>query len=105
MTGRGIARQEVVTDGAGRDKWIELLQRSAEQHGWRAFPFALLTNHYRRFLQTPEPSADALHVLGAQVSRPRDAEFESLPICGRIAVALAFTAPERGRMNHGSINT
>lgn len=39
-----------------RDKWIELLQRSAEQHGWIVFAVALLTNHYRLFLQTPEPN-------------------------------------------------
>ena len=61
VTGRGIARQKVVIDYVSRDKWIELLLRSVEQHGWRAFAFALLTNHYRRFLQTPERSVDALH--------------------------------------------
>jgi len=26
-----------------QDKWLELLQRSVEQHGWRVFAFALMT--------------------------------------------------------------
>ena len=56
VTSRGNARQRIVTDIVDRDKWVELLQRSAEQHGWRVFAFALMTNHYHIFLQTPEPN-------------------------------------------------
>jgi len=56
LTGRGNARRPIVRDVVDRDKWMELLQRSVEQHGWRVFAFALMTNHYHLFLQTPEPN-------------------------------------------------
>jgi len=56
VTSRGNARQAIVSDVVDRDKWVELLQRSVEQHGWKVFAFALMTNHYHIFLQTPEPN-------------------------------------------------
>ena len=39
-----------------RDKWVELLRRSVEEQGWRLFAFALMTNHFHLFVQTPEPN-------------------------------------------------
>ncbi len=56
VTSRGNARQPIVMDGANQGKWLELLQRSVGQHGWKMFAFALMTNHYHLFLQTPEPN-------------------------------------------------
>ena len=53
---RGNARQEIVADDVDRDKRVELLQRSVEQHGWKVFGFGLLSNHYHLFLRTPEPN-------------------------------------------------
>jgi len=56
LTSRGDARQAVATDALDRDKWVESLQHSAEQHGWRIFAFALMTSQLRILLQTPEPN-------------------------------------------------
>ena len=56
LTSRGNARREIVADDVDRDKWVELLQRSVEQHRWRVFGLGLLSNHYHIFLQTPEPN-------------------------------------------------
>ena len=56
VSSRGNARQTIVRDVADRDKWVELLRRSVEEQGWRLFAFALMTNHFHLFLQTPEPN-------------------------------------------------
>ena len=56
LTGRGNARRPIVRDVVDRDKWMELLQRSVEQHGWRVFAFAWMTNHYGLFFQAAEPN-------------------------------------------------
>jgi len=48
LTSQGYARRPIVRDMADWDKWMELLQRSVEQHGRRVFAFALMTNHYGR---------------------------------------------------------
>jgi len=53
VTSRGNARQKIVADDVDRDKCVELLERNAEQYGWRVFPFALLTDHVHIFLETP----------------------------------------------------
>jgi len=56
VTSRGNARQAIVRDVVDQDKWMELLQRTVERYGWRLFAFALMTNHYHLFLQTPDPN-------------------------------------------------
>lgn len=56
LTSRGNARRDIVADDVDRDKWVEQLERTVEQHGWRVFAFALLSNHYHIFLRTPEPN-------------------------------------------------
>ena len=56
VTSRGNARQTIVRVIVDRDKWVELLRRSVEEQGWRLFAFALLTNHFHLFVQTPEPN-------------------------------------------------
>ena len=43
-----------MADDVDRDKWVELLQRSVEQRGWKVFGFGLLSN--RLFLQSAEPN-------------------------------------------------
>ena len=42
---RGNARQPIVRDDVDRHKWTELPQRTVDEHGWRLFAFALMTNH------------------------------------------------------------
>ena len=51
VTSRGNARRTIVRDIVDRDKWVELLRRSVEEQGWRLFAFALMTNHFRLFVQ------------------------------------------------------
>ena len=73
LTSRGNARQPIVRDDVDRHKWMQLLQRTVDEHRWRLFAFALMTNHYhwskaattmRRFLNSqpcePAPASTRL---------------------------------------------
>lgn len=54
VTSRGLERRAIVRDDADRSKWLELLDRVASRRRWRVFAWALMTNHFHLFLETPE---------------------------------------------------
>lgn len=59
VTSRGLERRAIVQDDADRAKWLELLDRVAARRRWRVFAWALMTNHFHLFLQTPEADLSA----------------------------------------------
>lgn len=59
MTSRGTERREIVRDDADRRKWAELLGEVAARRRWRVFAWALMTNHFHLFLETPDADLSA----------------------------------------------
>ena len=54
VTSRGLEGRAIVRDDADRAKWLELLDRVAARRRWRVFAWALMSNHFHLFLETPE---------------------------------------------------
>ena len=59
VTSRGLERREIVRDDADRRKWLELLGEVAARRCWRVFAWALMTNHFHLFLETPNADLSA----------------------------------------------
>ena len=59
VTARGSERRAIVRDDVDRLKWLSVVERTVDRHGWRVFAFALMDNHFHLFLQTPEPNLSA----------------------------------------------
>ena len=59
VTSRGNERRDIVRDDADREKWLDWLRRTVETYGWRLHSFALMRNHARLFVETPEPNLSA----------------------------------------------
>jgi REP element-mobilizing transposase RayT len=59
VTSRGTERREIVRDDADRRKWVELLGEVAARRRWRVFAWALMTNHFHLFLETPDADLSA----------------------------------------------
>ena len=56
VTARGIERGRIVRDKVDRDRWVENLETVVKERGWRVFAFALMSNHFHVFFQTPDPN-------------------------------------------------
>jgi len=67
VTARGNERRAIVRDDVDRLKWLSVVERTVDRHGWRVFAFALMDNHFHVFLQTPQPdlSAGMAHLNGS----------------------------------------
>ena len=67
VTSRGNERRAIIRDDVDRRKWLSLLERTVDRHGWRVFAFALMDNHFHLFLQTPSPdlSTGLAHLNGS----------------------------------------
>ncbi|MBM4031372.1 MAG: addiction module toxin RelE [Planctomycetes bacterium] len=59
VTSRGTERREIVRDDSDRRKWVELLGEVASRRRWRVFAWALMTNHFHLFLETPDADLSA----------------------------------------------
>ena len=59
VTSRGLERREIVCDDRDRAKWVDLVDGVARRRRWRVFAWALMTNHYHLFLETPDADLSA----------------------------------------------
>jgi REP-associated tyrosine transposase len=50
---RGNARQDIVGDGADRQRLIGGLEKAVQRSGWVLYAFVLMTNHLHLVLKTP----------------------------------------------------
>jgi len=53
VTARGNGRRAIVRDDVDRLKWLSVVERTVDRHGWRVFAFALMDNHFHLI---PSPS-------------------------------------------------
>ncbi|NQT85888.1 transposase [bacterium] len=53
VTTRGVEGRHIVEDNRDRARWLEQLERVTLRHEWRVFAFALMSNHFHLFVQTP----------------------------------------------------
>ena len=50
---RGNARSDIVADDLDRQRRLDWLARTVQEHGWQLHAFVLMTNHEHLFVQTP----------------------------------------------------
>jgi REP element-mobilizing transposase RayT len=66
VTSRGLEQRAIVRDDADRRKWLELLDSVAMRRRWRVFAWALMTNHFHLFLETPDGDlSEGMHDLNS----------------------------------------
>ena len=51
---RGVDRMEIYRDDADRARYLTLLGKVVERHGWRCLAFCLMRNHVHLLVKTPE---------------------------------------------------
>lgn len=59
VTSRGIEGRDIIADTRDADRWLAHLERAVGVRRWRVFAFALMSNHFHLFVQTPEPNLSA----------------------------------------------
>ncbi len=53
---RGSHSQDVYTDAADRERFLETLGEACQKAGWWVHAYVLMDNHYHLLLETPEPN-------------------------------------------------
>jgi len=53
---RGVARRDIFLSVADRERFLRLLAETWQTFQWRIHTYTLMTNHYRLFVETPEPT-------------------------------------------------
>jgi len=68
---RGDRREVIVEDDTDRERRLEWLARTVDQHNWRVHAFVLMSNHEHLFIETPEPnlSPGMRHLNGVYTQR------------------------------------
>ncbi|HXG59586.1 MAG TPA: transposase [Thermoanaerobaculia bacterium] len=56
VTSRGNNRKDICFDRIDRTRFVEILGETVTRYRWTLYAWALMTNHYHLFLQTPEPN-------------------------------------------------
>jgi putative transposase len=51
---RGVNRVVIFIDDADRERYLALLGKVVERHGWRCLAFCLMHNHVHLLIQTPK---------------------------------------------------
>jgi len=59
VTTRGADGRNIVEDDRDRRRWMEQLERVVQRYDWRLFSFALMSNHFHLFVQTPNGDLSA----------------------------------------------
>ena len=55
VTSRGVRRSPIFVDDADRLRFLRLLVRVVDRHGWQPLTWCLMTTHYHLLVLTPEP--------------------------------------------------
>lgn len=70
VTSRGNRGEAVLSDGAERLRFLQILSRTSDRFGWRCLAYCLMTNHYHLVVRTPEPCiSQAMHQLNGVYAR------------------------------------
>jgi len=56
VTSRGNAYQDVFLDDTDREKFLEILEETAERFNWLCHAYCLMTNHYHLLIETVDPT-------------------------------------------------
>ncbi|MCD4776759.1 MAG: transposase [Candidatus Aegiribacteria sp.] len=51
---RGIDRSDIFKDNNDRDKFLEILQNSISNSGWRCYAYCLMNNHYHILIESAD---------------------------------------------------
>ena len=56
VTNRGVGQRRIYLDDDDRLHFLALLAHAAEEQGWPVVAYVLMSNHYHRLCQTPQPN-------------------------------------------------
>ncbi|MGZ5004352.1 MAG: transposase, partial [Chthoniobacterales bacterium] len=56
LTSRGGRRKDIFRDAVDRERFLELLGRTAAKHGWEVHAYCLMSNHWHAVVETPQPN-------------------------------------------------
>jgi putative transposase len=59
ITSRGNARQDIFLNDRDRERFLEILQETVEEHRWVLYGYCLMSNHYHLLIETPDPNLSA----------------------------------------------
>ena len=54
VTSRGLERRRIARDDDDRPRWADLLDTVVTRRRWRVLAWALMGNHFHRFVRTPD---------------------------------------------------
>jgi putative transposase len=56
---RGVRKLPIFTDDRDRERFLWLLDVTAERYGWQIHAYCLMTNHFHLLVTTPKPNVSA----------------------------------------------
>ncbi|MGZ4983477.1 MAG: transposase, partial [Chthoniobacterales bacterium] len=56
LVSRGGRRKDIFLDAVDRERFLELLGRTAAKHGWEVHAYCLMSNHWHAVVETPQPN-------------------------------------------------
>jgi putative transposase len=56
VTSRGNERKDIFRDDVDRQRWMDLLGRTADTYSWRIHAYVQMGNHFHIVVETPEPT-------------------------------------------------
>jgi len=59
LVSRGVRKLPIFTDDRDRERFLWLLQITADRYGWQVHAFCLMTNHFHLLITTPYPNVSA----------------------------------------------
>ncbi len=59
LVSRGVRKLPIFTDDRDRERFLRLLDLTAERYGWQIHAYCLMTNHFHLLLTTPQPNVSA----------------------------------------------
>lgn len=59
LVSRGVRKLPIFTDDRDRERFLWLLDVTAERYGWQIHAYCLMTNHFHLLVTTPDPNVSA----------------------------------------------
>ena len=59
LVSRGVRKLPLFTDDRDRERFLSLLQATADRYGWEIHAYCLMTNHFHLLVTTHEPNVSA----------------------------------------------
>ena len=59
LVSRGVRKLPIFTDDRDRERFLWLLEVTADRYGWQIHAYCLMTNHFHLLVTTPDPNVSA----------------------------------------------